>query len=58
MVKDLSEKVPSIEREDELRPDLSTVAKRNAFYASDEYRSMTTAEKCALQRDWTINDYD
>lgn len=40
------------------RPDLSTVAKRNAFYSSDEYRHMTTAEKCAVQGDGFINDYD
>lgn len=38
--------------------DLSTVEKRNAFYSSDEYRSMTTAEKCAAQPDGFINDYD
>jgi hypothetical protein len=40
------------------RPDLSTVEKRNAFYSSDEYRNMTTAEKCAVQGDGFINDYD
>jgi len=40
------------------RHDLSTVAKRNAFYSSDEYRNMTTAEKCAVQGDGFINDYD
>jgi len=40
------------------RPDLSTVEKRNAFYNSDEYRNMTTAEKCAVQGDGFINDYD
>lgn len=41
-----------------VRPDMSTVAKRNAFYSSQEYRDMTTAEKCAVQRDGFINDYD
>ena len=40
------------------RPDLSTIAKRNAFYNSDGYRNMTTAEKCAVQGDGFINDYD
>jgi hypothetical protein len=40
------------------RPDLSTVKKRNAFYNSDEYRNMTTAEKCWVQGDGFINDYD
>jgi len=40
------------------RPDLSTVEKRNAFYNSDEYRNMTTAEKCSVQGDGFINDYD
>ncbi|KGT75838.1 hypothetical protein MA20_32130 [Bradyrhizobium japonicum] len=40
------------------RPDLSTVAKRNAFYSSEEYRNMTTAEKCAVQGDGFLNDYD
>ncbi|MEL7086940.1 MAG: hypothetical protein AAGL98_00615 [Planctomycetota bacterium] len=40
------------------RPDLSTVEKRNAFYNSDEYRNMTTEEKCWLQGDGFINDYD
>lgn len=40
------------------KPDLSTVEKRNAFYGSDEYRNMTTAEKCAVQGDGFINDYD
>jgi hypothetical protein len=40
------------------RPDLSTVEKRNAFYNSDEYRNMTTAEKCVVQGDGFINDYD
>lgn len=40
------------------KPDLSTVEKRNAFYGSDKYRNMTTAEKCAVQGDGFINDYD
>lgn len=40
------------------RPDLSTVDKRNAFYSSEEYRNMTTAEKGAIQGDGFINDYD
>lgn len=40
------------------KPDLSTVEKRNAFYSSDEYKNMTTAEKCAVQGDGTVNDYD
>ena len=40
------------------RPDLSTVEKRNAFYSSEEYRTMTTAEKCAVQGDGFINDCD
>lgn len=40
------------------KPDLSTVEKRNAFYNSDEYRNMTTAEKCGVQGDGFINDYD
>jgi hypothetical protein len=38
------------------RPDLSTVERRNAFYNSDEYRNMTTAEKCWVQRDGFINE--
>ncbi len=37
---------------------LDTVAKRNAFYSSDEYKNMTTAEKCIFQGDGFINDYD
>lgn len=41
-----------------LKPDLSTVEKRNAFYSSDEYRNMTTEEKCWVQGDGFINDYD
>lgn len=40
------------------RPDLSTVEKRNAFYNSDRYRNMTTEEKCWVQGDGFINDYD
>ena len=40
------------------RPDLSTIEKRNAFYSSDEFKNMTTAEKCAAQGDGFINDYD
>lgn len=40
------------------QPDLSTVEKKNAFYNSDEYKNMTTAEKCRLQGDGFINDYD
>ena len=50
--------VPQSQQPKQLRPDLSTVAKRNAFYNSDEYRNMTTAEKCAVQGDGFINDYD
>lgn len=46
------------DREAKPRPDLSTVEKRNAFYNSDEYRDMTTAEKCRVQGDSFINDYD
>jgi hypothetical protein len=34
------------------------IEKRNAFYSSDEYRNMTTAEKCATQREGFLNDYD
>lgn len=40
------------------QPDLSSVEKRNAFYGSEEYRNMTTAEKCAVQGDGFLNDYD
>lgn len=40
------------------RPDLSSVEKRNAFYGSDEYKNMTTAQKCAAQDDGFLNDYD
>lgn len=45
-------------RRSQPRPDLSTVEKRNAFYNSDAYRNMTTAERCAVQGDCFINDYD
>lgn len=41
----------------EAKPDLSTVEKRNAFYSSDKYKNMTTAEKCTLQGGF-LNDYD
>jgi hypothetical protein len=34
------------------------IEKRNAFYRSDTYRNMTTAEKCAVQDDGFLNDYD
>jgi hypothetical protein len=40
------------------KPDLSSVEKRNAFYGSEKYRNMTTAEKCAVQGDAFLNDYD
>lgn len=40
------------------RPDLSTVEKRNAFYNSDEFRNIASAEKCVVQGDGFINDYD
>lgn len=40
------------------QPDLSTVEKRNAFYSGDKYKNMTTAEKCAVQGDGFLNDYD
>lgn len=34
------------------------IKQRNAFYSSDRYKNMTTAEKCAVQGDGFINDYD
>jgi len=49
---------PAVRPGQEKRPDLSTVEKRNAFYSSEEYRNMTTAEKCVVQGDGFINDYD
>lgn len=50
--------IPHRQPQSKPRPDLSTVEKRNAFYSSEEYRNMTTAEKCAVQGDGFINDYD
>jgi hypothetical protein len=51
-------RVISPDKREKPRLDLSTIEGRNTFYNSDEYQNMSTAEKCAVQRDGFTNDYD